>query len=483
MYTKQDFSEAIKQAFLKRELTAALFHAGDPRLMQVLESSATMFSMLSQQIEVAMQEPFVKARDATVLADAALKGLLFTAKPSTVIIRATNNSERDIHIASGRNVIDASGRYYQIVEPKIILARTTAELTACQLQVEIQSHTVEEGYPFYSIEVEQPKDGSYISSLQVKVNGELFTPSYKFNGVAANDKVFHVESDEFKRLSVKFGAYSVIGTQPVGGDMITIEKGLTFGDIQPALDSPFSLQYIQSADEYDLKLEMQAISVAGTAPYDMATLRELVRYPSVYDENAVFLGEFDLLLRKHFKQLAFLNVWNEALEEQVRGANANNVNTLFISFALPEHSTTDKTAIQNQMKRVIAEADDSYKVRFVEPVIEKIRCSITSTIARIYDSGQVTAQIKDVLLAEYGKNAYSTKQGKVVVKHKEISDLLKQKIPALADQRGDFHVSVQSFTNTRPEAFHYMDAQSISVNLNYANYESNVWGGGYSTSR
>lgn len=480
MFTKEDFKEAIKNEFLKRDLTANLYHAGDPRILQTLEAQATMLSMLSQQIEVAMQEPFVKSRDATVLADAALKGLIFTAEPCIVKVKVTNNAKNIVHIASGRGVIDSVGRFYVTLEPVNIAGEETAYLRCQQLQTETQTHTVNDSYPFYKVEVANPTDGSYISTLSVKVNGELFTPSYKFNGINKNDKVFHVDSDEFQQLSVKFGAQDVLGTQPQDGDVILIEKGLTFGDILPELESPFSLQYIFADDENNLKLEMAEMLKAGTAPVNIATLRELVRYPSIYDENAVFLGEFDMLLRAKFSNLAFLNVWNEAREEQVRGPNVDNINTLFVSFELPLGSALTRSAVEAQIKSVILNADDSYKIKFVTPVVEKIQINVSGNIARIYDSEQVTAQIKDVLITEYGQNSFSTKQGKVIVKNKEISDLLRQKVAAIADSRGDFDVTVGALRNGAPEVFRYADNASITVNLSFDNYENNVWGGGYS---
>lgn len=479
MYTKEDFQEKIKNAMLARPQTALLYQAGDPRLLQIMDAQATMLAMLSQQIEVAMSEPFLKSRDATVLADAALKGHIFTAKPAVVSVRVANEGNNAVRLAAGRNVIDAEGRYYVILAPVTIAPKATAFISAEQVQYESQTHRVAETYPFYQVEIEPPKDGSVITTVAVKVGEQSFSPSYQFNGIGVDDKAFHVESDEFKRLMVKFGAYNILGYQPQNDELITIEKGLTFGDIAPKLSSPFSLQYIQHNDEHLLKMEMAELIKAGSNAADISVLRELGKYPSIYDKNAVFLGEFDLLLRSSFPNLAFLNVWNEAREEQVRGANVANINTLFVSFALPENANVTQQAVQNQIKSAIAKADDSYKLRFVPPVIEKITCQLTASIARIYNASQVESQIKDVLLAQYGKNAYAAKQGKVVVKNKEISELLKAKVPALADVRGDFFVNVATPRNANPEVFRFMDNQSITVNLNFDNYESNVWGGGY----
>lgn len=485
MYTKEDFMKAIEEEALKHELTAALYHAGDPRFLQMQGSIAQMLAMYSQQIEVAMQEPFLKSRDATVLADAALKGLIFTAKPATVRIKVVNNGNVPVRIEAGRYIFDASGRMYHIDSPVTIPEAERefgeAEIIATQIQYEKQIYTLTESYPFYALEIDNPKDGSYISTLQVKVNDELFEPCFKFNGVSAGEKVFHVESDEYKRLYVKFGESSVVGWQPSIGDVVTIECGQCFGDIQPELGSAFSLQYIQADEENDIKLEMKALDKAGQAPIDIATLRDLCSYPSTYDDNAVFLGEFDKLLRKKFSYLAFLSVWNEQVEEKARGANINNVNTLFYSFALPDNARETVESVKRQIALAIISADDSYKTKFISPVVEKIRCTVSATIAMAYDPVQVRAQIIDVLLRTYGKNAFSTKQGKIVVKNKDIFNLLSQEIPALMDARSDLNVSVSMSSRGNPEMFRYMDTSSISINLTSDGYESSVWGGGYNT--
>lgn len=356
-----------------------------------------------------------------------------------------------------------------------------AEIIATQLQFTQQSYHLPESYPFYALELESPKDGSYISTLQVRVNGEIFDPCFKFNGVSAGEKVFHIESDEYKRLYVKFGESSVVGWQPSVNDEIVIECGQCFGDISPELGSAFSLQYIQVNEENEVKFEMKALEKAGQNPLDIATLRDLCAYPSTYDDNAVFLGEFDKLLRKKFSYLAFLTVWNEQIEEKARGVNINNVNTLFYSFSLPDNARETKEAVKKQISLAIAAADDSYKTKFVEPVIEKIQCTVSATIAMAYDSAQVRAQIVDVLLRMYGKNAFSTKQGKIVVKNKDVFNLLSQEVPALMDKRSDLNVTVTVGGNRTPEIFRYMDANSIHINLTSEGYESSVWGGGYNS--
>lgn len=477
MYTKDDFLKVIQQTSMNYAQTAQLFQAGDPRVYQIQESMAQMLAMLSEQIEVAMQEPFVKSRDATVLADAALKGLIFTSQPAVVQLTVANQSQTTVTLSAGRNLLDTLGRYYRILEPVNVPPNGSIQLKAQQVQTDIQTHIVEQSEPFYAVEVELPSDGSTVAFLEVKVNDELFTPSYKFNGIGKAEKVFHIDSDEFKRILVRFGENEVIGYQPAVGDVIRIEKSLSFGNIQPELDSPFTLEYIQQAVENELKFTMSGLHKAGRDPVDMATLREMVRYPSIYDANAVFLGEFEMLLRQKFHYCSFISVWNEREEEAVRGANVDNVNTLFISFELYANSRVNRRDVERQMTEAILAADDSYKVKFVAPKVSKIQCHIQGTISRIYEVEQTKAQIISLLLAHYGKENVNASLGKHTVKHKNIHDLLTKNIQAISDQRGDVKVSVNSGADSRPEVFRFMDDSSIRVELTYDGYENHRWEG------
>lgn len=478
MFTKEDFEKEIEQEFLKREHTAALWNVQDPTILQALKSQATMLAMLSQQVEVAMMEPFVKARESTVLADAAIKGLIFTAKPTAIQITFKNeNKEQEIRVESGRILQDSVGRIYHTLEPITLAPENDGIVLARQINIETQEHTVTRDEPFYSIVIEQPKDGSYINQVRVKVNGDLFYPTFKFNRVGVDDKVYHIESDEFKQLKVKFGSRNVIGAQLNQGDVVVIEKFTTYGSIVIDNDTAFSFDYISDEIDNDIKMKLNKVDEVGVSPVDMATLRELVKYPSVYDENAVFLGEFDLLLRAKFTYLAFLNVWNEKKEEEIRGSNVDNINTLFVSFKLPDESPLTTSAVEKQIVDVIERADDSYKIKFVEPIEEKVQCHVYATISRMYGANEVKKQIKDVLLETYGKNAFIVKQGRIVIKNKRVAEILRQKVQAISDVQGDYWIELEDVTSRNPETFTYMDDSSIQITLNYNQYESDIWGG------
>lgn len=479
MYTKQDFLKKIQETSLKRNKTAALYHAGDPRIYQMQESMATMLAMLSQQVEVALAEPFIKSRDASVLADAAAKGILFTATPTLINITVENKGDVDLLINSGRKVIDPKGRAYLLTKTVNLISGDVVTLQAIQKETITQTKTVEGSKPFLSVKVEQPEDDdNYISSLRVFVNGDEYTASTDYCNADVDSKVYAVESDEFRDIYVKFGMDGVIGVQPEVDDIITIEKTLTYGEINLDTKAPISFDYIENIEDSNLSMTFESIATQGSAPASLDTLRQLIRYPSIYDENAVYLGEFERLVKLKFPNLAFSAVWNEQREEEVRGANIDSVNAIFCSFVQEGNAVMTEEAQKDAITKVIKTADSSYKIKFVAANESTINVNVTCYISSSFDAGVAQNEIKQTLLGIYGKEAIH-KAGTVSIKNKTVTKLLTDSVTALDDSRSDIDVSVDlvSTETNNPEDFVYMTDESITVNIKSIDYSANIWGG------
>ncbi|MBP9694245.1 MAG: hypothetical protein KBE16_06035, partial [Alphaproteobacteria bacterium] len=86
-----------------------------------------------------------------------------------------------------------------------------------------------------------------------------------------------------------------------------------------------------------------------------------------------------------------MSVWNEAIEEVARGANVDNINTLFVACLSAEGGESvltetnplvpvppvfildsNLTETQKGIRSVIIDADNSYRVKFVTPVRSEI---------------------------------------------------------------------------------------------------------------
>ncbi len=271
MQTKADFVAVIDQTADRYDQLAALRRAGDPRYFQIQEALATMFSMISQQQEVGMMEPFDKVRDSTILADAALKGILPKASPARVRLTVKNASKSaPFSLAAGRILTDSSGLFYVVDKPVTVPVATddstpgVATVEAIQQVTRTVQHTVTESAAFYSIQVPDPLDGRKLAGITVADSrGNSFAYAPGFTNVAKGDKVFHVEVDEYRRMFVRFGLGDIVGFQPDKGTVITLTMTECDGDVRPASGSPFNLVYAYAPADSMLSLVFTDLLRAG----------------------------------------------------------------------------------------------------------------------------------------------------------------------------------------------------------------------------
>ncbi len=497
MLIKADFQRAIRDSIASYPAVAPLYQAGDPRILQHLDAMATMLAMFSAQLETAMAEPFDKTRDSTVLADAAMRGIVRKATPARVRVRAANKGGELFAIESGRTVLDSTGLTYRIETPASVPSGGVATFEAVQLRALIVSHTVADSEPFYAIEIPSAEDDSFLCGVSVSdVDGELsFCDRYV--NIAPGDRVFHVEADDRQRVYVRFGFDGVVGVQPQDGETITLTVFYSAGEINPAAGSPFSFEYLNSPLEASIDLQMDALLLPGQNPPPMSVLRDLARYPSVYDSNAVFLGEFDFLTRRNFPTLRFLSVWNESTEERARGPSFDNINTLFVAClssaggesVLTENTSSEPvppatippeslTSTQLAIKAAILAADDSYKVRFLTPVRSKIEMTINARVASSYIASDVRAKIREAIFVEFGEAAAASRRGRNRPLYQRVYELLRSKVAALSGGQADLIVNIQEPEGLveRPELWRYVAEESLVVTVSMINTTTPAWG-------
>jgi hypothetical protein len=495
MLTKSDFQQAIADSINKYPAVAPLYLAGDPRIIQHLDAMATMLAMLSAQVETAMTEPFEKVRDSTVLADAAMRGIVRKGTPARVRVKVSNKSSEACALVSGRNLFDSAGHIYRLETSATVAAGAETTVEATQIKEVTVSHTVAGSEPFYSILVPQSDDG-HLASISVSDAQGIYEHRERYVNTMAGDRCYHVEADHQQNVYVRFGLDGVAGVQPTNGAVINLLIGYTSGEIYPALDSPFSLQYLQTPAESYLELSMHSIVAAGKNPVSMSVLRELSRYPSVYDHNAVYLGEFDFLVRRAFPDLKFLSVWNEVKEEAARGANVDNINRLFVAClssegepALIENDPNNPTgplilddpvlsSTQKSIKDLILSADDSYKIRFYSPVVSLIQVNIHATVAPSYRAADVRQQIIDVVLAEFGRDSAAARRGYNRPSYQRMYARLKAAVPALTAGEADVKLEIQDAPTVakRPEVWRFVTLESLSVTVESSSMATSVWG-------
>ena len=478
MFLKSDFDAKLQDAVVARPAAAAAYRAGDPRLLAQMEAMATMLAMLSAQVDVAEVEPFIKARTGTVLADASLKGMLPLAKPAKVRVAVVNPGASPVSLDVGRVLLDGKGRAYVVDGSAVVPAAGTASVTAQQLTTREVLHTVTATAPFYELRIGESEEGAFLTGMEVSDGTGAFTYAPDYCNVAPGDRVFHVETDEYRRLAIRFGARdengAVVGHQPLNGDNITVTVSECAGRIELETGAQFALDYVGTTADAELRLTLAEVLSVGANPPTTDELRVIARYPALHDANAVFLSNFDFLLRRHLSGIQFLSVWNEQVEEAARGPSLLHVNKLFVAYVLPDQ-TAETT--EGQVRAIVARADNSYRVVFVPPRTVAVPVTVAASVAAVHDSADVAAQVRAVLLAEYGIGSVAASKGQgATFRLQYLQDVLRRRVPALQDQVSDFSLVLGDTGAALPEDFRHFTAGSITVNVTRARQASGLWG-------
>lgn len=497
MLTREDFQKAIEASVDKYPAVGSLHRARDPRILQNLDAMATMLAMYSQQVQIAQAEPFDKVRDATVLADASMRGLIPQSKPARITVAVKNDSHARLVVDSARPILDSNGRRFRVETPTEVEPGETGTFTAVQVHEKTVKHVVGDSIPFYAVEIETADDDSWLCGLHVSDDEGAYEHRERYTNTFAGERIYHVEADERQRVHVRFGQNDVVGVQPRNGQQITLTCYYSLGlvdDFEPG--SPVMFEAMRSPNEAQVEMLLSAVLESGENPPSIAQLRELAKYPSIYNHNAVFLGEFDFLVRRHFPSLQFLSVWNEAAEEAQRGPSLDNINALFVACLsdigdeqvllqgaeqevqpseIPE---SEWTGTQKAIREKIRLADDSYKVRFFTPVRAPIEAAITATVPSSYDETVVAGQIRQVMLEEFGELADRSRRGNAVPLYQQIYQLLKANVAALSVGTADLRVTLNEQGGNRPELWRYISPDSLQVVVTAGDSATPHWGAG-----
>lgn len=497
MLTKDDFLKSISDSIDQYPAVAALYRASDPRIMQNLSAMAAMLAMYSAQVEVAQSEPFSKARDATILADASMRGIVPKGQPCRVRLSVENKSKDAYTVDSGRVLLDSNGRKYRVETSATIGQGESGHIEATQIHSERLTHTVFGSVPFYSIEIPKSEDGSHLSSVSISDSKGLYEYRSRYVNSWPDERIYNIEICDRQTVFARFGFDGVVGVQPNDGEKIELVIYRTFGKIDVRAGSPFSFEYIHSPIETAIGISMEAMLIEGQGPISINVLRDLARYPSIYDESAVFLGEFDFLVRRRHPNLRFLSVWNEAAEERARGPNIDNINALFVAclsssgeeevvegagdggYTPPRLiDEEDLTEAQKAIRQTILSADDSYRVKFYTAVKSKIEMRVTATVSTSYVSSDVKRSIEEALLREFGEDAEQSKRGGSKPLYRRVYELLKARIPSLSDGEADLQVFISGHGEPiRPENWRFVASESLSVSVFTTNITTPAWGG------
>lgn len=493
MFTREQFvKKAIDASLARYPAMATLVKAQDPRVMQQIEAMATMLEMYSAQAEVAQSEPFEKTRDSTVLADAAMRGLVPKSTPSIVSVGLHNKSALPFSVSASRDLIDSAGRMFKAESSLTIPPGETASFRAAQVYSKSVDHIVSGSKPFYAVPIAMADDDSSLCGIVLTDGQGEYEYRERYTNTFAGERIYHIESDERKRVYLRLGQAGVVGTQPLDGDRLSITSHYSMGEVNYELGTLMVFDVMQSPAESEVEMRIDGVIFAGENPPSMETLKQLAKYPSIYNHNAVFLGEFDFLVRRNFPSLKYLSVWNEGVEESVRGADFDSVNALFVACFMDDEPVlfepgsekvapiraTLPTGTQSKIRAKILAADDSYRVHFYTPIKKLLYVDISATVSTSYDEESVRGQIEEVMLDNFGEQA--AQQGGGLPLYQQVYQLIKGAVPAMSAGRADLQVKILGDVNSdpRPELWRYMSAESLNISVTSGNVTTPYWGGG-----
>jgi hypothetical protein len=88
-----------------------------------------------------------------------------------------------------------------------------------------------------TVEVPDSED-MHLSAIAVKDSTSEYSYRERFTNALPNEKVFHVESNDYDKVFVRFGVADVVGVQPMDGAILTLTVSYSHGDVSiaPSID-------------------------------------------------------------------------------------------------------------------------------------------------------------------------------------------------------------------------------------------------------
>lgn len=487
MPTRSEFEAMLASALEDYPEVSELYQAGDPRLRVQVGAIADFLVLMSQELEISELEPFLKTRDRSILADASNKGILPTATAARHNVSITNDGATSVTLSAGRVISDNQGRPWRLLSGSTIAAGATTTVVAEQSEISTVSYTVAVTEAFHQT-ILPLTDGLYLADLAVQ-REDLPTPvtmdrAPRWMNVLPGDEAYRVLVDSLRRITVEFGDTDRAGRTATAADEYTFTLLQTYGKVDHLKLREASLDTIATPEEQKLRLLFLTGGIirAGADPLTMTQLRLMASYPALYDESAVYLGNFDFLVRRQFAaRCGFISVWNESAHERAYGSvDFVDMNRLHV--AVSALNPLEQTTLEGEVAALIGRADSLYsggvydsgtnpagKV-IVDSVVEReYALTVTARLAGVHDIDTTRAQIKAALLGRYGK-------GQVAVSRwlpdginlQEASTIMRMTIPAFQDRISDFSLSgedVSILDKVMPHQWLYLSDDSITVDI------------------
>lgn len=472
MLQRANLNVSIENALNDYPEIAERWQIGDPTVTALLTAMRELVIALSRDNAVNVLEPFIKSNNRTIIADAVNKGILPVATPCQHQLTIENNGIRSVTLSAGRIVEDGTGRQWRLLSSITIAPKETQTVNCEQSVIVTFDVPINLSEPFFQLPL-NISDDMYLAGISISnlTQRKVFDYKPRLMNSRAGDSVYTLLSDDLSSVTVMFGDSERVGQTVQAGDTYQVKITQSYGYVDINSLKQGALSSLTHDDERYLNLYFKygGLIRAGADPLTVAQLRLLASFPATYDQNAVFMGNFDMLVRWHFMaRFHYMAIWNETIQEKFYGANLDNINHL--NLTVVAKTTAEQRQLVTDIQKLVAKADSLLEGRVrVKPVSERpYRITINGSLSGVHDTDSVKSQIRELLLATYGKGAiassYPNNDG---FNRQEIATLIREKIIAFQDRISDFTVlGEDTHANPiKPHEWAYLTRDSIVINL------------------
>ena len=468
MLTQADFEARIVAVLDDYEILER-YNAQDPIVLRFLRSIAAFLSLFSQEVDISEIEPFIKTRDRSIIADATNKGILPIGMPTQHVLEVLNRSANSITLSQGRMIEDNSGsRPWRLLQSVTVNAGETGEVLVEQSEYREVQYTVQSTENFHRVEL-QLRDDLSLAGITVRDNSnQAYQLKKRWMNVEPLEYAFNLTTDSLRRIFIEFGDDERAGRTAQANQVFTFGILETYGDVDVSRLKDASLLDVLTTDEtkVSVRFKQGGIVRQGADPLNISQLRVLATYPALYDENAVFLGNFYYSVRQKFMaRCHYIAVWNENEQDRYYGVTYQDINHLHI--AVVAKNNAEQANLETEIIQYIGLLDSLYKDRVrVHAVVEKpFNITLSGRLAAVHDLDGVKAQIKGLLVDRYGRTKLSASRWLVNGFNTQgISTQLRTNIVAFQDNISDFSLNVPVVLN-KPHEWVYISEPSITLNI------------------
>ena len=468
MLTQADFEARIVAVLDDYEILER-YNAQDPIVLRFLRSIAAFLSLFSQEVDISEIEPFIKTRDRSIIADATNKGILPIGMPTQHVLEVLNRSANSITLSQGRMIEDNSGsRPWRLLQSVTVNAGETGEVLVEQSEYREVQYTVQSTENFHRVELQLRDDLSLAGTTVRDNSNQAYQLKKRWMNVEPLEYAFNLTTDSLRRIFIEFGDDERAGRTAQANQVFTFGILETYGDVDVSRLKDASLLDVLTTDEtkVSVRFKQGGIVRQGADPLNISQLRVLATYPALYDENAVFLGNFDYSVRQKFMaRCHYIAVWNENEQDRYYGVTYQDINHLHI--AVVAKNNAEQANLETEIIQYIGLLDSLYKDRVrVHAVVEKpFNITLNGRLAAVHDLDGVKAQIKGLLVDRYGRTKLSASRWLVNGFNTQgISTQLRTNIVAFQDNISDFSLNVPVVLN-KPHEWVYISEPSITLNI------------------